>query len=230
MFWILSPRLFERRWLGGVVRQSFPATALFLPATLGLHRLGAPKKALIGPHRAGHRFAIADTSLAAHFDFQNRLASRIVLDNGDITVLKVSGLIGPKAGVGKEQDIVMHLCRIPFMAGVKRLAGISAGGFIKLLIFGRAEPGPMHDLALRPVGCRQIGQMIEPALTDGRFQNVTQRHNLVVQCATRWRLIGQRPIAARMGIGFEPRCHPVKAVILHFACGHLRYAKLPKEW
>ena len=33
-----------------------------------------------------------------------------------------------------------------------------------------------------------------------------------------------------MGIWFEPRCHPVNAVILQFACGHFRYTQLAKEW
>ena len=72
------------------------------------------KESFLGRHRTGRRLAVADAALTAPFDLKGRLAGCVVLADGNIAVLKVSGLIGAKARVGKEQDIVMHLLRIPF--------------------------------------------------------------------------------------------------------------------
>jgi len=41
-------------------------------------------KPLKGPHCAGHTFAIADSTFAAHFNLQDRLAEMLIVNDRDI--------------------------------------------------------------------------------------------------------------------------------------------------
>ena len=84
----------------------------------------AGQQTLIRPHGARHAFAIADAALAAHFDFQNPLAGRVVLDDLHVAVLKVLGFVGPKAGVCHEQDEVVNLFGVPLKWSLKACAHI----------------------------------------------------------------------------------------------------------
>jgi hypothetical protein len=69
------------------------------------------------------------------------------------------------------------------MTIVERLARISAHRLIELLIFSRVEPRAIRDLALCPVGRRQVRQIFQPALPDGGFKNLPRHHDFVVQSA-----------------------------------------------
>jgi hypothetical protein len=84
-------------------------TALPLPPALGRDRLRAVEQPLIGPDGTRHPLAEADAVVAAHLDLENPLAGRVVLDNRDIAVLKIPGLIRAKPGVRHEQHKIMHL-------------------------------------------------------------------------------------------------------------------------
>src|SRR5690348_8792016 len=81
--------------------------------------------------------AIADTSLPTYFDFQDGLATGLVVYHSDIAKLKPHRLIGSEPGIDGELYIVMQLFAFPLepllfgpmRALVRRL--------IKLLIFLR---------------------------------------------------------------------------------------------
>jgi hypothetical protein len=86
---------------------------------------------LEGPHSAGHALAVADTALAAHFDLKDGLTAGFVFDDGHVPKLKAAGFIGPQAGVGREQNIVVKLFRFPlearllgFMRALERLSSL----------------------------------------------------------------------------------------------------------
>jgi hypothetical protein len=72
-------------------------------------------------HRAGHAFAIADAALAAHFNLQDRLAEILAVNDRDITEFKAPRLVGPQAGIDREQHIVVKLLRFPLEALLLRL-------------------------------------------------------------------------------------------------------------
>lgn len=172
---IHGPRIFRRgRWRRG--QYGFPAPRR---AAL-LHRLGSAKQALVGPHSAWRALAIADAALASYLNLQDFFARRIVLDDGDIAVLEVFGLIRSQAGIGQEQHKIMYLLGIPFVVVMEGLTRIFPRRLVELLVLRRAEPGSMHDLALRPIGRRQVGQVSQPAMTDCGFEHLPQGNDLIV--------------------------------------------------
>ena len=125
-------------------------------------------------------------------------------------MLQILCLIRPKAGIGHEQYVVMNLLGVPFVMVVEGLARVLACCLVKLLVFGRAEPRAMHDLALSPVGRRQVGQMGEPAVTDGGLENQPERDDLVVKGAA-GRSLGFARLVVHAG------CHAVHPIFLHLA-------------
>jgi hypothetical protein len=86
----------------------------------------------------------------------------------------------------------MHLFGVPAVMLVKGVFRVFVGRLIELFVFGRTKPGPMYDLALRPVRQRQIRQMRQPAMADGGFQNEAQRDDLIVERAARRRFVNRR--------------------------------------
>ena len=100
-------------------------TTLALPAAIRLCWFGAIAQALVGPNSTRHALAKPNASFATHFYFKNGLTRGIVLDDRYVTVLQVFGLIGPEAGIGEEQDVVVNLLGIPLvvvMEGLTRVA------------------------------------------------------------------------------------------------------------
>ena len=69
-----------------------------------------------------HALAVADAAFAAHFDFED--ASRSVLRRSTMVTsrnCKPCGLVGPQAGVGHEQHVVVQLLARPLPALLGRL-------------------------------------------------------------------------------------------------------------
>ena len=64
-------------------------------------------------HGAAHALAVADAALAAHLDLKDRLAAPLVLDDCHVPELKAPRFIGPQAGVGREQNVIVKLFAIP---------------------------------------------------------------------------------------------------------------------
>ena len=59
------------------------------------------------------------TLFATYFNFKNDLPCGFVLNNLHVTVLQVLGLIGPEAGIGQKQHVIVHLLGIPLEVIVK---------------------------------------------------------------------------------------------------------------
>lgn len=92
----------------------------------GTHAVNAPRtepasKSLKWTHCIGHTLAISESAFSAHFNLENRLARRLVVNDLDITELKAPCLIRPQPGIAREEDIVMQLLRLPFEALFLRL-------------------------------------------------------------------------------------------------------------
>src|SRR6266849_1678335 len=62
-------------------------------------------------HGAAHALAVADTALAAHLDLKDGLPARVVFNDCHVPELKAPCFIRPKAGVGREHDVVVKLFR-----------------------------------------------------------------------------------------------------------------------
>ena len=132
--------------------------------------------------RARHALAKADAALAAHFDLKDALARVPVLHDGHVAVLEVVRLVGTKAGVGHEQDVVVDLLSVPFEPR-GRVLRVVARCRVELLVLCRAEPRPVNDLALRAVRRREIRKVGKPAVPDGRLEHQPQRDDLIMQRA-----------------------------------------------
>ena len=96
-------------------------------------------------HGAGHALAVADAALAAHLDLKDRLAARVVFDDGHVPELKAPRFVGPQAGVGREQHVVVKLFGFPFVARLLRLVRAFSRGLVELLVFLGGEPRPVRD-------------------------------------------------------------------------------------
>lgn len=175
------------------------------------------EQAFIGPHRPRHTLAIADAALAADLDLKNLLAHGIVRDDRHVAMLQVFSFVGTQAGIAEEQHKIVQLRGFPAARLLSWVAGIFPRGLIELLVFLGTEPGTMNDLALRPVGRGKIGQVVEPSMTDGGFEDKAQRHDLVMEGA------------ARRSLAFAPVEGAVDAVFLNLAGGHLGDAELAEE-
>lgn len=139
---------------------AFPAPLLSSAATFAFDGLGSVEESLIGDNGARHALAVADASFAPHLDFEDPFACRIVLDDFDVSMFEIFGFVGTKAGVGHEQDIVMHLFGVPSVIFAKGLLRVGAGRLIELLVFGWAEPWPMLYFCLLAIGGREVGKMV----------------------------------------------------------------------
>jgi hypothetical protein len=62
-------------------------------------------------------------------------------------MLKVLGLIGPKARVAREENVVVQLLGKPLVLR-ERCTRVRPRLFIEFLVFFRTEPGPVHHLPL----------------------------------------------------------------------------------
>ena len=98
---------------------SLPSAALTLAATFGFCWFGAVTQALVWPDGTRHVLAESDTLFATYFNFKNDFPCGFVLNNLHVTVLQVLGLIGPEAGIGQKQHVIVHLLGIPLEVIVK---------------------------------------------------------------------------------------------------------------
>ncbi len=184
------------------------------------------KQALVGPHGASGAFAEADATLAPNLNLQNFLTRARVRYHRHVAVLQIPCLVRPHAGVAHEQNIVVQLVGIPLVLRLRRVLRVCPRRRIKLLIFRRAEPGPVHNLPAGFVGRRQIRQMRQPAMPDAGLQDQAQRADLVMDRAARRsltdfpRLLGNR----------DGRRDTVHTVILYLARRHARQSEMPEEW
>ncbi len=96
-------------------------------------------------HSAAHALAVADTALAAHLDFKDRLTARVVFNDCHVPELKAPRFIGPEAGVGREQHVIVKLFAFPFEARLLGLMRAFSRGLVELLVFLGREPRPVRD-------------------------------------------------------------------------------------
>ncbi len=61
----------------------------------------------------------------------------------------------------------------------------------------------MRNLTGRLVRRREVGEVVEPAMTDGRLQHLSDRHDLIVNGAARRRLAGRERLDAMDAIFLE---------------------------
>lgn len=80
----------------------------------------------------------------------------------------------------------MDMLRVPLEARGRGFRVVVARG-VELLVLSWAEPGPVHDFALRAVGRGKIRQVGELAAPYRGFQHKAQRHDFIVQGAARRR-------------------------------------------
>jgi hypothetical protein len=73
------------------------------------------------------------------------LTNRVVFNDYNVLELKTPRLVGPKAGVGCEKNIVVKLLRFPSVTRRLRLLRAFAGGFVELFIFLGREAGVVRD-------------------------------------------------------------------------------------
>ena len=73
---------------------------------LRLVPLDQPLEGLYGP--AG-TLAIADAAFAANLNLKDGFLTSLILDDLHIAIFKVVRLVGPQAGIGHEQDVVVKL-------------------------------------------------------------------------------------------------------------------------
>src|ERR1700678_729843 len=117
----------KMRSVGSGVRHSFPRTSELSDTSLGGTRsLNPPRtesasKSLQWTHCTGHTLAISESPFSAHFNLENRLARRLVVNDLYITELKTPCLIRPQPGIAREEDIVMQLLSLPLEAFFLRL-------------------------------------------------------------------------------------------------------------
>ena len=136
---------------------------------IGARRPEPGLQSLERAHGARHALAVADTALAAHFNFKDGLVAGVVLDDGRVPELQAAGLVRPQAGIGREKDKVVKLFRFPFVAVVPGLVRAFSGGLIELLVFLGRKPRPVLDFLRRPVGLGKIGQVVEPFVAQCGF-------------------------------------------------------------
>src|SRR5712691_5159750 len=96
-------------------------------------------------HGAAHALAVAYTALAAHLDLKDGLPARVVFNDCHVPELKAPCFIRPKAGVGREQDVVVKLFRLPFVARHLRLVRALSCRFVELFVLLGREPGSVRD-------------------------------------------------------------------------------------
>ena len=120
---------------------AFVAPALFVCARRTKSRFQPLERA----HGAGHALAVADAALAAHLDLKDRLTGRVVLDDRHVAELKAAGFIGPQAGVGHEQHVIVKLFALPFVARLSGLVRALSRGLVELFVFFGRKPRPVRD-------------------------------------------------------------------------------------
>src|SRR5690349_15653819 len=77
--------------------------AAFRRAACGLGQPLPSKQSLEGEDGTRHALAVADSSLAAHANFQNRFAAGPVFHDFYVAEFEPSGLVGTKSGIDHEQ-------------------------------------------------------------------------------------------------------------------------------
>lgn len=115
-------------------------------------RTQAALQSLEWSYRVLSALAIADTSLPTYFDFQDGLATGLVVYHNDITKLKPHRLIGADASIDGELYIVMQLFAFPFEPLLPGLMRALVRRLIKLLILLWREPRPVRGFARGLVG------------------------------------------------------------------------------
>jgi hypothetical protein len=108
-------------------------------------------------HCIGQTLAISESAFSAHFNLENRLARRLVVNDLDITELKAPCLIRPQPGIAREKDIVMQLLRLPFEALFLRLQCAFSSRFTEFLVFFWRKPGPAGAFDDRRYGSEKSG-------------------------------------------------------------------------
>jgi hypothetical protein len=130
----------------GAGQHGVPRTFLWAPARHKRAPGGAGLRSpLEGTHSTAHALAIADPALSAHFDLQDRLTAGLVVNDGDVPELKSPRFVGPQAGIGREQHIIVKLFRFPFEARLLRLMRALSCRFVELFVFLGGEPRPVRD-------------------------------------------------------------------------------------
>jgi len=168
---------------------------------LGLVAFTKPDK---GVDSASGTFAIAHTALSADLDFQNGFAGCVILYDGDIAIFKPRRFVGSKAGVSHEENVIVQLLGSPSPILLGRILCSSAGGFVKLTVFGRRKPCAMGNLAGCLVWRRKVGNERQPAVPMRRFQHLAKRDNFLVHRASTRHL------------SFLDGLRPEDPVLLHF--------------
>lgn len=156
---------------------------------LGVVPLHQPLKRM---HRARGALAVAKATLATHLDQEDALVALLVLLDGHVAVLKPISLVGPQAGVGHEQDVVMELfggiLPIETSGGFGALTGVG----VELLVFLGREPGAVRDLTRCLVRGREVWKVADPAVTQGSLHDLSQSDGLMVEGTACRHLAGLR--------------------------------------
>ncbi len=72
--------------------------------------------------------------------------------------------------LSKADAVVVQLVGVPLVLGLRRILRVGLRRRIKLLVFRRAEPGPVYNLTARLVRRREVQQMRQPPMADAGFQ------------------------------------------------------------
>ena len=105
-------------------------------------RLVALPQPLKGHDCAGHAFAVTDTALAAHFDFEDAFARCFIGNDGNVSKFEAGGLVRPQAGVGHEQNVVVQVLARLFHTRFFRLLGPLARALRIAACIPRAKTTP----------------------------------------------------------------------------------------
>ena len=124
--------------------------------TVGRFRLIAFNHPLKGSNSTGGAFAIPNAALAAHFDFEDRLARGVVFDDLDIPVFKPVGFVRTNTGIGHKQNLVVQLFGKVDMIAVGHGFDVGARRRVELLVFIRGEPCPVGHFGCSAIGRGQV--------------------------------------------------------------------------
>jgi hypothetical protein len=103
----------------------------------------------------------------------------------------------------------MKLLGIPAKTIAQRLARILTGRLVEPLALVEAEPRPMLDLVRSFYRGRQIGHMRYPFFANRSLEDETQGDGLVMQCASRRKLVRPRALVRLGSAAFAPGFLPV---------------------
>jgi len=113
--------------------------------TVGRFRLIAFNHSLKRSNSTGGAFAIPNAALAAHFDFEDRLAGGVIFDDLNIPVFKPVGFVRTNTGIGHEQHLVVQLLRkVSVLAVIHRFYVRPRSG-VELLVLLWRKPSSVGD-------------------------------------------------------------------------------------